>query len=290
MQVKINKYGYYSVENLPSQKELEEYYEKKYYQEAKGSYELEYDEAEINYFNNKIAERYFILEKNLNQGSQKSFLDVGCGEGWALSFFKEKGWNVLGLDFSSFGCEKFNPTCSSNMIAGNVYDNLNKLIDQGVKFDVVWIDNVLEHVIDPEFLVNNIRQIVSTSGILVIEVPNDFSIIQKYALEKGYIDAPFWVIIPDHLSYFNREGLENLLHSNGWQSVCSLSDYPIDWNLLNPNTNYIKDKSKGKSCHRERIEFENLLHTMPMDKVINFYTAMGDLGLGRLITGFFKLA
>jgi 2-polyprenyl-3-methyl-5-hydroxy-6-metoxy-1,4-benzoquinol methylase len=284
-----NKYGFYWVKERPRKEDLEKYYSEKYYQEAKGSYEIEYDQAEQDYFVNKIAQKAFVLDQHLNVAKPK-LLDVGCGEGWALRYFKKKNWDVLGLDYSSFGCEKFNPECSANMIVGNVYENLDKLIAEGRKFDVVWIDNVLEHVIDPEYLINNIKNIVSPSGILVVEVPNDFSVIQDYVLRNEYIDRQFWVAIPDHLSYFNKEGLENLLHSNGWKSISILSDYPIDWSLLNPNTNYIKDKSKGKSCHRTRIEFENLVHTLPTDKVINFYKAMADLGLGRSITGFFKLS
>jgi 2-polyprenyl-3-methyl-5-hydroxy-6-metoxy-1,4-benzoquinol methylase len=284
-----NKYGFYWVKERPNKEELEKYYSEKYYQEAKGSYEIEYDAAEQQYFVNKIIQKAFVIEKNLDKDKPKYFLDIGCGEGWALSYFKEKKWQVLGLDYSSFGCQKFNPDCSENVIAGNVYENLDRLIEKGQKFDVVWVDNVLEHVTDPEFLVNNIKKIVSPKGILVIEVPNDFSVIQEYSLREGYIDRPFWVVIPDHLSYFNKEGLENLLHSNGWRTISVLGDYPIDWNLLNPNTNYVKDKTKGKSCHRERIVFENLLHKMPLEKVVDFYTSMADVGLGRSITGFFKL-
>jgi 2-polyprenyl-3-methyl-5-hydroxy-6-metoxy-1,4-benzoquinol methylase len=32
-------------------------------------------------------------------------LDVGCGEGCALAFFREHGWSVKGVDFSSAGVE-----------------------------------------------------------------------------------------------------------------------------------------------------------------------------------------
>jgi hypothetical protein len=67
-----------------------------------------------------------------------------------------------------------------------------------------------------------------------------------------------------------------------------LADYPIDWNLLNPDSNYVKDRTKGKNCHKERIEFENLVHNLDVDKLIALYKSLADLGLGRQITGFFK--
>ena len=37
-----NKYGFFEVEKKPSQQELEEYYEKKYFQTGKGSYQKKY--------------------------------------------------------------------------------------------------------------------------------------------------------------------------------------------------------------------------------------------------------
>ena len=282
------KYCYLKVKRTPSQSELEEYYAKKYYQEAKGSYEPTYGKEEITYFNNKTAERFFVLQKLGSRKKKMSLLDVGCGEGWALQYFKKKGWDVLGLDYSSFGCEKFNPECSKYLMAGDVYENLQILIKKGRMFDVVWVDNVLEHVIDPEGLVTDLKKITAPKGTLVVEVPNDFSMLQNYVLKKGHVNGPYWVAIPDHLSYFTKVGLENLLHAHGWKSVACLGDYPIDWNLVNPNTNYIQDKTKGKSCYRERIEMENLLHTMGVEKVVDFYSSMAALGCGRGITGFFK--
>ena len=156
-------------------------------------------------------------------------------------------------------------------------------------YHCVWIDNVLEHVTAPEFLVNEIKAIIEPGGILVIEVPNDFSFIQKHAIDKKLVDNEFWVVTPDHLSYFNKEGLNNLLSSSGYQTIDFISDYPIDINLLNPNTNYVKDRTKGKSCHRERISFENLIHQRSMDDVLDSYRACAQLGLGRQITGFFRM-
>lgn len=283
-------YGYHTIENPPTQKELEDYYQSNYYQNAKGSYELEYDDNEIRYFKNKISESAFIAEQNFTKESGRKFLDVGSGEGWALKFFKDKGWDVTGLDFSGYGCEKFNPDCLERLIVGDVYYNLNNLISEEKKYDLVFLDNVLEHVLDPERLVRELQKVMTLSGILVVDVPNDFSILQKYLIEKKHVDNKYWLVTPDHLSYFNKSGLENLFIQNGWTSIITIADYPIDWNLINPSSNYVLDKTKGKFCHNERIEMENLFHTQPIEKVINFYKAMADLGFGRSLIGYFKLS
>ena len=56
--VKKNKYGYYELTNKPSEDELEEYYQKKYYQEEKGSYQSGYSKEEIRYILNKIEQKH----------------------------------------------------------------------------------------------------------------------------------------------------------------------------------------------------------------------------------------
>jgi 2-polyprenyl-3-methyl-5-hydroxy-6-metoxy-1,4-benzoquinol methylase len=108
-----NRFGYYELENKPSEKELENYYSKHYYQKKQAYYHHTYSDEEIIYFNNKISQKYSAL---LNSGEgfpkgSKTLLDVGAGEGFTLSFFKERGWEVQGLDYSTFGCNSHNPEC-----------------------------------------------------------------------------------------------------------------------------------------------------------------------------------
>jgi 2-polyprenyl-3-methyl-5-hydroxy-6-metoxy-1,4-benzoquinol methylase len=283
-----NEYGFFSLENKPSPDELAKYYSDKYYQNASGNYEQNYSKEEVEYFKNKIAERFYLIQKTLPPKSEMNFLDVGCGEGWVLKYFFERGWQVTGLDYSNYGCSKFNPDCLPFLIVNDIYQSLDNLLAQGMSYDVVWLDNVLEHVLDPEKLIQNIKPIVKQNGLLVIEVPNDFSILQDFLIKNEYVDREYWIAIPDHISYFNRPGLENLLHAFGWSSIAILADYPIDWNLLNDKTNYVMDKSVGKACHMERVVFENLIHQQPIEKVIQLYKAMADIGLGRQIVGIFR--
>lgn len=281
-----NKFGYHEVENKPSQKELGEFYSKKYYQESMGAYETKYPKEEIQYFENKNREKHFVIQKYL-KNSPHSLLDIGCGEGWTLKYFKKLGWDVTGLDFSDFGCRQHNPDCLENITVGDFTDSIQKFIHLDRRFDVVWLDNVLEHVTEPLKLLKQCRQLINPGGVLVVEVPNDFSVLQQYLLKKKYIDNKPWVVLPDHLSYFNKDGLTNLADAAGWKSAFTMSEHPIDFNLLNENTNYYKDASKGKSCHKARIEIENLIHSISVEKSIDYLRALAELGLGRQIVAFY---
>jgi len=282
-----NKYGYYEVDKKPGIEELSDYYKEKYYQNGEGAYNAEekYSDDEIKFFLNKIEQKFQAAVNVCPEllGDGKSFLDIGAGEGWALNYFSGLNWNCLGLDFSDYGCATNNPDQVSNLLVGDIYSNLETLFKEGRKFDMVLLDNVLEHVIDPLCLLTDIKEIVSEKGVLIVEVPNDFSIVQTELYDKKYISAKYWLAFPDHLSYFNKDGLESLAKDAGWNIERTITAYPIDTNLFNPNTNYIKNRSLGKSCHNSRVTIENLLHSISVEKTNKLYEAMAELGLGREI-------
>ena len=59
----------------------------------------------------------------------------------------------------------------------------------------------------PLLLLQNYRRIIKNEGVLIVDVPNDFSVVQKHLFENNYIDEPYWIAIPDHISYFNHNGI-----------------------------------------------------------------------------------
>ncbi len=281
-----NKYGNFELLEKPTAETLQAYYAEKYYQSAQGSYEVSYSETEKTYFANKIAQKYLAASRfmSISDMDNGRFLDVGAGEGWALNFFAQIGWSCLGLDYSGFGCEKQNPNVSERLITGDIYNNLALLINRQERYNLILLDNVLEHVLDPFSLLVNLQKLVSPGGVLIVEVPNDFSPLQMHLLQCGHIDEQFWIAAPDHISYFCPEGLTALASDAGWQVRSLMTDYPIDLNLVNPITNYVKRKDVGKSCHNARVEIENFLHLISPEGAVDLYQAFAKLGIGRELT------
>lgn len=285
--LKKHPLGYWEIENKPSSDELQKYYAEKYYQEGKGSYELAYSQEELSYFSAKLEQRFAVLQRHLKPvGRESRILDVGCGEGYALAFFRKQGWSVSGIDFSSAGVASQNPGCLDSLVTGDIFALLKAEIAAGKTYDVVWLQNVLEHVLDPLDLLKSLRSLIASGGVAIVTVPNDYSIVQKSALAAAHIDHAFWVAPPDHLTYFDSRSLKNTASQTGWQCVEMLGDFPVDWFLFHPRSNYIRDPSSGKAAHKARIQIENLINEQPIGDVIQFWSALAKLGLGRDITGF----
>lgn len=283
-----NEYGFYEVAKKPGSELLKAYYTEKYYQKEKtDTYSRAISEEEKTYKYNKVEQRFHYLQEKADAdfADSPAFLDVGCGEGFALQYFKQIGWSVTGLEYSAYACSFFHPDCCEDLITGDIAENLSDLADRRKVYDLVWLDNVLEHVRDPLKLLQQVRQLGS---FLVVEVPNDFSPLQMALLEAGKIDREFWISLPDHLSYFNKEGLLNIAEHSGWKPVGVLADFPIDWFLANHHSNYVVNKQVGKQAHYARVAIDNLLHEVSVLQTNRLYETLADLGMGRQIVAFLE--
>lgn len=280
--------GFYQLLNKPTPIELNDYYSQKYYQDDKATYKKSYSGEELKYIYNKIEQKHLLFSNFFRHTSGLKLLDVGCGEGFCLSYFHKNGWYVKGLDYSDFGLEIHNPEMKPFIETGDIYANIEKLISTKVKFDLLWLDNVLEHVLDPFQLLKFCSALTSPNGILVVEVPNDFSPIQIELKKKELIKNDFWVIVPDHISYFNKTGLINIAKRAGWEERVCIADFPIDFNLFNADANYVINRSRGKNAHLQRVQIENLLHEISPTKTNLLYKLFADLGLGRQIIAIFQ--
>lgn len=276
--------GYYEIKEKPSLDELSSYYAQKYYQDGTGSYEVTYKQSELDFINAKLSRIHYLVNKHHAIQPGLSLLDVGCGEGFALAYFDANDFKVSGLDFSSAGIRQQNPDFEKCINTGDLFSLLQEKHLAGPRYDVILLQNVLEHVIDPLNLLHSIKELLTPEGLVIVTVPNDFSLTQKILLEEDCIDREFWVSPPDHLSYFNRESLQSILMHSGFSVLDLIADFPIDWYLFNRNSNYVHDPSTGKEAHLSRVMIENMLHANDISDVVDFYRSLAKLGSGRDIT------
>ena len=284
-----NKEGFFRIDPLPTEEELKNYYTNTYYQSAKGSYSKKYCSEEIRYFLNRALVSEYIFNK-YSKRTDKFLLDVGCGEGFFLKYFLEKKWQVEGVDFSSSGVEAHNPELAPVCKWGDIYSFLHTCINsKNLKYDFINLQNVLEHVLDPEELLDLIQKIMQEDTILRIVVPNDFSPFQEALLQNGLIDSEKWFCPPDHLSYFNFESLKKFLNSNNFEILETISDFPIEVYLANDSSNYWRDSNKGKAAHKSRIFIDNFLLNQGVGNYLAYMSGAARCSFGRNITVFVRL-
>lgn len=287
--VKKNKYGFYELKNKPTEEEQKKNFEETYYQESQAAYEASYSEEEKKFFYSKISQKEMAFRKAMLVSEEKiSILDVGCGEGFLLKYFKEKGNDVLGVDFSKYGIEHNNPEMLPYFIQGDCYQVLNKLITQDKKFDVVNMDAVLDMVQRPDELLEIIKELLKENGVLVCKVGNNYSSFQLGLMEQGILDREYWLDEEGHSWYFNKDGFINFFNEHGYYCMDLYAEGLIEFNLLNELTNYYENPEVGKACYKAKIRMENMLNGISPQKTNEIMRLFGQMGLGRELVGIFK--
>jgi SAM-dependent methyltransferase len=213
---------------------------------------------------------------------------VGCGEGFGLATFKAAGWRVRGIDFSIAGVRSQNPQMEPSVEVGDISAILEADCRRGFMHDCVLLLNVLEHVLEPIELLRRLLGIVRPGGVMLVTVPNDFSELQVAARSSGRATSDYWVAPPDHLQYFDRDSLRRTCESAGWIFEDVLADFPIDWFLFHPGSNYAMDRAAGKPAHHARIGIETLIYRHDTDSVAAFQRGLAAVGMGRDLTGIFR--
>jgi 2-polyprenyl-3-methyl-5-hydroxy-6-metoxy-1,4-benzoquinol methylase len=291
-ETQTNAWGYHELRFKPDKSALKAYYEERYYQDEIRTHRASYSEQELQYRHNKCAQKAMLAERHWQHAKpvNPTLLDIGAGEGFVMNYFAQVGYAVVGIDYSQQGCKNHHPHLLNQLRTGDIEEVIAQVVQEGATFDLVVLDNVLEHLLDAGWVLSHIAALLNPGGLLIIEVPNDFSFVQNHLLANQTIPKPFWVASPDHISYFNADGLNQLLASHGFDNKEILGDFPIDLFLFNERTNYVTDKQAGKSCHQARIDIENLLHQHNPQATLDMYASMGKLGLGRQIVGVYGLS
>jgi len=274
------KFGYKRIDPIPSNKEIDDFYNKSYY-EMIGDGEGNPDqiarlmsksseaESELSWLKNSMYSDILSVLKKLSPG--KTVLDIGCGTGDLMLHMKDGGFDVSGIEPS---------THASDIARGKGLVVENTTADRfkcKKKFDAVTMISVLEHVPRPQNVVEKVKGMLNDDGVLCIVVPNDFSKIQddvKRSLDKK---EDWWVSFPDHLNYFNFESLCGFLKKMGFDICYQQGDFPMELFLL-MRQDYINDKTLGKKCHDMRVMFEKSLSP---DLKRSMYGALSEVGIGR---------
>lgn len=277
--------GYLEIRPRPSPEDLKRFYNDRYFGSGDGrnNFSHRYTDEELEHKLLAAAEAERIVGK-----STGTLFEVGVGEGFFLSYFIRKGWAGRGIDFTDAGLMAFFPEHRQALTLGDAFDLLEEETAGGRRYDLVACNNVLEHVIDPERLLTNLHRITAPDGLCRIAVPNDGSWLQHEAVRRGLAEDRFWVCPPEHLSYFTPPTLSRLLDRCGWTVVEMLGEFPVDLFLLNPDSCYTRDPSRGRNCHFSRVAFEMGLWRQSLDALLAFRRGCAQAGVGRNLVAYVR--
>lgn len=178
--------------------------------------------------NKSIKRKHLIINKYFQQGN---ILDIGCGIGLFLNYFRKKRWN-------SFGVE---PNEKAREIAKNnynipIFEKLEEIENKDNKYEVITMWHSLEHIYRIDETLKKIVSLLAKDGILVIAIPNN----QAYDSVKYKEKWAAWDV-PRHIYHFNNQTITALLEK---YNMILIEKVPLLYDAY-----YIslqsEDKSKG---------------------------------------------
>ena len=135
---------------------------------------------------------------------QKSVLDIGCSYGEFLAHF---GKGSVGISISkeevSYGGEH-----GLDIRYGNIEEGTLPLTGE---FDVIFANNIFEHLYSPHDFLNKIKKHLKADGILILGVPCIPKIVSLVYIRKFR-----GAFAEQHINFFTRDTLTNTAKRAGW--------------------------------------------------------------------------
>lgn len=130
-------------------------------------------------------------------------LDIGCAYGYVLNLLP-KNSNMFGLDISEHAINTAKKNFKDiTFKVGNVEE---KIPFPANSFDIIILNDVIEHLENPQKALENIKKILKKDGILYITTPN-LNLLRKKLF--GFADK-----MEHHISLFSHKNLCELLINN----------------------------------------------------------------------------
>ena len=165
-------------------------------------------------------ERVFGITRFVKPGPNCKFLDIGIGDGLILHQAEHLGFRGYGIDVNHAGVALARATygLKAEVFIGDYNDAFKDLL-----FDVIHMNEVIEHIPDPSKLLSWCRGRLRPGGYIVVQTGNLDSLGSRLA-------GPGWDYIrPVHTSYFSPKSLTFALNKAGFSvSRCR----SIDWRFI----------------------------------------------------------
>jgi SAM-dependent methyltransferase len=274
--IKTHKqYGYRYVDPKPSEEKLNKFYANEYYENPKNRvldpsrFMGDTSDVEINWLSTVLWNDIDEILSYRTGGGAGRLLDWGCGTGHFLNFMRQRRWDTYGVEPSTKAARYAIDNFSIRIIG-------HQQPSSGA-FDAITLLNVLEHVKEPEELINTVHFAMRKHGALVVRVPNDFSELQSAAKRARGKNKQWWVRSPDHLNYFDFNSISRLLNTNGFYVVDEFGDFPMEFFIMFGD-DYIDNPEIGAACHEKRM---NLELALPTDVRQSMYRSFAEQDIVR---------
>ena len=142
-------------------------------------------------------------------GKNKFILDIGCNTG-ELTKVIAKNNKVIGMELSE-GAVKLGKNKGLDIRVGNIY----KIPFKDNTFDVVYISEVIEHLLETDRALTEVHRVLKPQGRLILTTPNCTSFRDRILVLFGHLQS--YAQHLEHVRLFNKERIVKYVKKNNFQ-------------------------------------------------------------------------
>lgn len=144
-------------------------------------------------------------------------LELGCADGAMTKLLVDEFKSITVIDGSNIAIERLNGYIKSDKLQTIV--SYFEDVELDLKFDVIFMGHILEHVDDPLFILDKFKNNLKKDGRIMITVPNAKSIHRLAAVKMGILESIYTLNDTDlkcgHKRVYDFEKLCNHIYGAG---------------------------------------------------------------------------
>lgn len=172
---------------------------------------MDYENKPEGYYNNI---RHEMLKYIPNTATK--LMDVGCGDGSFGKVLKERGYEqVWGIEYTDKEAKKAKNVLD-RVFSGPCEEYIPELPES--YFDVIFFNDVLEHLVDPYTVLRDIRSKLSSNGVIISSIPNVryHNTFMKVLFNKDWKYEDYGVMDRTHLRFFTSKSILRMYREAGY--------------------------------------------------------------------------
>ncbi|MDX1462411.1 MAG: class I SAM-dependent methyltransferase [Marinirhabdus sp.] len=173
---------------------------------------LDYINKPNDYYENERPEMLKYLPENV-----ATVLDVGCSnEQFGAAVKRISGAEVWGIEpYEAFGKQAVDKL--DNVYVASIENTLEKLPD--AYFDVIYFNDVLEHLIDPYSVLETVQKKLTKKGRIISSIPNIryFRTFFKLLFKGEWDYEDQGILDRTHLRFFTKKSILKMYENAGYE-------------------------------------------------------------------------
>jgi SAM-dependent methyltransferase len=165
---------------------------------------------------------YFLVQENINLVKNflkpgASILDVGCDIGLTVKALEENGYYSEGIEVSTIGSR-----IAKEKTGIKVHNIKLENYQSDIKFDGVFLLDVLEHLYNPMQVLNECADNLKQGGYIFLHTPHHKGLstkYKKYLNKKGIKNDYQHFGFPEHIYAFDKKSLKEMLNKAGFDAI-----------------------------------------------------------------------